>query len=295
MSGASGEATRKIGTMRKILAITVLIIAASLLAPRASATAPINFATTLTGAEEVPPVATTATGSFVATLDSSHSMITFTLTASGFPDPTKITASHIHVGDFGVNGPVVLFLFNRITEGTFPGTKTGILTSANYLFKPQAPTFADAIARMRNGTAYVNMHTEANPGGEIRGQLEVAVEIDIKPGSDPNSINPRNNGNIPVAILSDHTLDAPSQVDTSSLTFGRTGHEQSLLFCNASPEDVNGDGRLDLVCHFDTRTAGFMSGDTVGVLRGLLTDGSVIEGRSSVRILSGGGGSAAAL
>ncbi|UCC63458.1 MAG: hypothetical protein JSV36_22495 [Anaerolineae bacterium] len=66
----------------------------------------------------------------------------------------------------------------------------------------------------------------------------VAVEIDIKPDSYPNSINPKSQGKIPVAILSTPDLWAPVEVDPGSLTFGHTGDEGSLAFCNPSPEDV---------------------------------------------------------
>ena len=115
----------------------------------------------------------------------------------------------------------------------------------------------------------------------------VMVSIDIKPGSFPNSINLGSSGSIPVAILSTPTFDAPRRVDRGSLTFGRTGDEQSLITCSRSPEDVNADGLLDLVCHFDTRKTGFQVGDSVGILRGRLFDGTSIEGRDSVRILPG--------
>lgn len=120
------------------------------------------------------------------------------------------------------------------------------------------------------------------------------VGIDIKPGSFPNSINPESRGKIPVAILSSPGFDAPRQVNASTLTFGRTGNEQSLAFCQGSRdddddeqfEDVNGDGLPDLVCHFFTRMAVFQAGDTEGTLRGQLLDGSLIEGTDSVRIIT---------
>ena len=112
------------------------------------------------------------------------------------------------------------------------------------------------------------------------------VPIDIKPGSDPNSINVKSKGSIPVAILSVPGFDAPSQVAFGVLqpTFGRTGDENSLLFCAPrSPEDVNGDGLLDLVCHFDTQMAGFKAGDTVGILNAHLVDGTPTAGIDSIR------------
>jgi hypothetical protein len=115
--------------------------------------------------------------------------------------------------------------------------------------------------------------------------VPIPVRIDIKPGSDPNSINPETKGKIPVAILSTPDFDVPSQVDKTSPTFGRTGDEESLAFCTESAEDVNGDGLLDQVCHFNTQDAGFQQGDTEGILRGLTVDGVPIEGRDSVKIV----------
>ncbi len=113
----------------------------------------------------------------------------------------------------------------------------------------------------------------------------ITVAIDIKPGEDPPSINPKAQGKIPVAILSSSTFDATTQVDRTSLTFGHTGNEQSLAFCNRGGEDVNGDGLLDLVCHFDTPKTGFQTGDTVGVLKGKTVTGTAIKGTDSIRIV----------
>ena len=114
----------------------------------------------------------------------------------------------------------------------------------------------------------------------------IAVDIDIKPSSYPNSIlvNSGSNGKIPVAIVSTATFDAPSRMDLTSLTFGATGDEPSLAFCSGS-EDVTGDGRLDVVCHFTTRDTGFTLANTVGTLRGRTVDGIPIEGCDSVRIV----------
>src|SRR2546422_6279719 len=123
-----------------------------------------------------------------------------------------------------------------------------------------------------------------SPGGFSQSATAFQVTIDIKPGSFPNSINPRSKGKIPVVILSTGDFDAPLRVDTMSLTFGRTGDEASLVFCNTSGEDVNGDGRLDLVCHFSAQAAGFVVGDLEGILKGRTIDGTPIAGRDSVRI-----------
>jgi hypothetical protein len=113
----------------------------------------------------------------------------------------------------------------------------------------------------------------------------IEVTIDIKPGSDPNSINPKSKGKIPVAILSTSDFDAPNEVDWDSLTFGPTGDEDSLAFCSPSPEDVNYDGLDDLVCHFDTQSAEFGCGYERGYLKGQTGDDVPIEGSDSVRIV----------
>jgi N-acetylneuraminic acid mutarotase len=113
----------------------------------------------------------------------------------------------------------------------------------------------------------------------------IEASIDIHPGSFPNSINLKSKGKIPVAILSSPTFDAPSSVDTSSLTFGRTGNEASLAFCGTIPQDVNGDGFLDLVCHFSNQAAGFQAGDTQGILKGQTVSGIPLMGTDSVRIV----------
>ena len=109
--------------------------------------------------------------------------------------------------------------------------------------------------------------------------------IDIKPGWDPNTVSPRNRGRIPVAILSTKDFDAPSQVDQNSLTFGSTGDEESLAFCNQRIRDINGDSFKDLVCYFNIRSTGFQCGDTEGILKGSTVDGMPIEGRDSVKIM----------
>ena len=111
------------------------------------------------------------------------------------------------------------------------------------------------------------------------------VAIDIKPGSFPNSINPGSRGKIPVAVLSSTDFSASAQTNRNSLTFGRTGDEHSLAFCDSSPEDVNKDGFLDLVCHFDTQTAAFQSGDTQGILKGQALSGTPLSGTDSVSIV----------
>ena len=74
-----------------------------------------------------------------------------------------------------------------------------------------------------------------------------AMPIDIQPGSAANRINLKKPGNISVAVLSSADFHTPDRVDRTSLTFGRTGDEASLVSCSKHPRDVNGDGRADVI------------------------------------------------
>jgi len=117
----------------------------------------------------------------------------------------------------------------------------------------------------------------------VYGTVITDVPIDIKPGSETNPINTKSKGIIPVAILSTPNFDAPTVVDTTSLTFGQTGDETSLAFCNS--EDINEDGLTDLVCHFYIQTTAFQVGDTEGILKGQTINSVPIEGSDYVKVL----------
>jgi hypothetical protein len=118
--------------------------------PPPDAGPPTMYVATLQGTQEVPPVITTATGSATLTMSGDRTMLSYTVTHT-LP---ALTAGHIHIGIAGTSGGVSIAF--TPTPGTFMGTAT--LTTAQ----------ADAIAQ---GRAYVNLHTSANPGGELRGQI----------------------------------------------------------------------------------------------------------------------------
>jgi len=124
------------------------------------------------------------------------------------------------------------------------------------------------------------------------------VEIDIKPGSDPNSWPCRKaNDDLPVAILSTDSFDATT-VDADSVRFGKTGTEAAEVHekkdkAKRHVEDKNGDGLLDMVFHFRFGDTGFScddipAGEKSVTLDAKLTgtaDGAVIEGGDSLRLV----------
>jgi hypothetical protein len=105
------------------------------------------------------------------------------------------------------------------------------------------------------------------------------IEIDIKPGGFPNSINPRSKGVIPVAILTTDAFDATT-VDPLSVTFGPNEAVES--HGRGHLEDIDGDGDLDLVLHFRTQNTGIQCGDTSASLAGETFDGQPIRGSDAV-------------
>ncbi len=114
----------------------------------------------------------------------------------------------------------------------------------------------------------------------------ITVMIDIKPGSYPNSINLGSQGTVPVAILSSDTFDASTVVvDDTLMLQGSSIRERGKAKYQAAMEDVNGDGLLDLVVHFDTTQLALTAGDVEAMLTGHTIDGKQIEGVDTVRIV----------
>jgi hypothetical protein len=117
------------------------------------------FATTLTGAAEVPgPGDPDASGTAFITLNQGQGEVCFELSWAGI-DGT-VTAAHIHVGAATVAGPVVVPLF----AGAFAGTDSasGCVSASEELIKA---------IRQDPASYYVNIHSTVFPAGAVRGQL----------------------------------------------------------------------------------------------------------------------------
>jgi hypothetical protein len=133
--------------------------------------------TKLVGAQEVPPLTSAGSGDVSVTLRTDAilgQVIDYSLSYTSLPGATQ---SHIHSGAFGVNGPPHVFLCSNTLGGTTPacpatgGTVTGTLTAADFTAGGAVADFPALLAAIQAGTTYVNVHTTAVPGGEIRGQL----------------------------------------------------------------------------------------------------------------------------
>lgn len=115
------------------------------------------------GSQEVPPVATAATGTATVVISSDSSTIWYVVEYSGLSG--ALAAAHIHVGAAGANGGVILPLAASASP------MVGSLTATNFAPSGAITTFAQAVTAIKAGGTYVNLHTAANPGGEIRGQV----------------------------------------------------------------------------------------------------------------------------
>ena len=109
---------------------------------------------TLSGAEEAPPVKTAGSGSGTITVKDDKS-VSGSVTITGF----TATAAHIHTGAAGRNGPVIVPLTKSSDGNTWSVSAGAKLTDAQY-------------EAYKAGNLYVNVHSAANKGGEVRGQVK---------------------------------------------------------------------------------------------------------------------------
>ena len=137
------------------------LLAACLVLPFAAlpaAAAVLHFHATLVAASEVPPNPTSGKGSADATLDTASGKLDYTVTWSGLTGPS--TMAHFH-------GPAPV--------GKNAGVQINLGMSPVSPLHGTATLTPDEITEIENGQMYVNVHTEAHKGGEIRGQVMPAT------------------------------------------------------------------------------------------------------------------------
>jgi len=153
-----------------------------------------NFGTPLSAAEEVMPTGvineSQARGSAIFQLNRNGTTVSYKLIVANIEN---VTQAHIHIGPFGVNGPITVWLYPRTSPpanppggGRIDGViATGTFTAANFIGPLANQPMSALLAAIQAGNAYVNVHTTLDainpptntgpgdfPGGEIRGQVE---------------------------------------------------------------------------------------------------------------------------
>jgi hypothetical protein len=146
--------------MGNVVSRRTVLALASLSAVAVAATAqaaPMSFTVPLTGAQQVPAVQTSGSGTADLTYDPTTRVLTWSITYSGLSGPA--TMAHIHgPAPTGKNAGVEVWLSKRGSEATSPITGQATLTAAQ-------------AKQLMAGDTYINVHTQAHPAGEIRGQI----------------------------------------------------------------------------------------------------------------------------
>jgi sugar lactone lactonase YvrE len=175
---------------------------------------------------------------------------------------------------------------------------TGIITTAagngTYGFSGDGGAATSASLNIPSGVAsdaVGNIFVADSGNDRIRqvgdAVITITIDLDIKPDGTPNSINPTDEGVIPVAILGSETFDV-SEVDGTTLIFANgeapPAHDLAdpSIFADHL-EDVNGDGFADLVSHYHTEDTGIGFGEMMACLRGETLDDVPFNGCDAVR------------
>ena len=123
----------------------------------AALAAPTSFTVALTGAQQSPAVQTTGTGTASLTYDPATHVVTWSVAYSGLSGP--VTMGHFHgPAAMGANAGVQIWL-----------TKQG--APSDNPIKGEATLTPEQAQQFTSGMWYINLHTQAHPGGEVRGQV----------------------------------------------------------------------------------------------------------------------------
>lgn len=187
-------------TLLALAALTVVAACGNGDGAPAQPPAPINISALLTGDQETPPVTTTATGVGTVTVDPATRRISGVVVTSGILG----VQAHIHDGAAGVAGPVIIPLSGGPTVWTVPDDT--VLSE-------------DQFAKLNSGGLYFNVHSAANPGGELRGQITQQVRFAALSGA--NEVPPvtTNGSGIGVLALNPTTGQISGVVRTTGVAF----------------------------------------------------------------------------
>lgn len=190
---------------------------------------PVQIIVPMSGAQEVPPVATPAVGTGNITVDPATGTMSGSVSFSGLTAPA--TAGHIHQAAAAINGPVIIPLIGGL--GVTAGTMT----------LPATVLLPDQVIALRNNGLYINIHTSNNLGGEIRGQIiftagsgstDRVIFTDVKSGD----FDPARPGHEVVAL----DMEGNIFISFDLSTWMQVPGQLTKLLSG----DFNGDGRDDI-------------------------------------------------
>ncbi|MDP3064093.1 MAG: PKD domain-containing protein [Chloroflexota bacterium] len=185
-----------------------------------------------------------------------------------FTDPSTAD-THASTVNWGDGSPIQ-------SVAIVQGAGSGSLTATHQYFVPATYTVTVCVTDDDGGVGCDTLQLVVK---------RLVVAIDIKPGSFPNSINLKNKGNVPVGVFTGVYAGVAfnaTTIDRNSLLFAGA----SDLGIGKSPQDVDGDGDMDMVFHFDTSALNLTAISTEACLTGVTLGGVAFIGCDSVRILS---------
>jgi hypothetical protein len=158
--------------------LVIVIVVASAYYYYASAPKALVFTANMTGSEEVPPNMSSGmgvTGTTTVMISPDRTSLHFVVVVNNI---YNVTLSHIHLGQRGQNGPVVVnFFLGPMKPGSFSGTLAqGDVTSSNFVGPLAGHPMSELVNDLQSGMCYVNVHNTQRPAGEIRGQLQPASQ-----------------------------------------------------------------------------------------------------------------------
>ncbi|MFA7061287.1 MAG: CHRD domain-containing protein [Pedobacter sp.] len=155
----------------KKLQLLLFVVLATMLTVSVGFANEKNFKADLSGNDEVPGVNTPAKGEAKFSLSNDGKVLSYTLVVRDIENPT---VAHIHIGKSGNNGQPVANIFNGPKrEGKVRGNiSQSSLTAKDLQGAFKGKSIKELVALIKSGDAYVNVHTDAYPDGEIRGQIK---------------------------------------------------------------------------------------------------------------------------
>lgn len=200
-----------------------------------------GYITTLNGKNEVPSHAeVTATGITGLIVNSGNSKVWYQVEAEGL---TGVTQAHIHSGKASENGPVVATLFKGNKDTVNGALVQGSITADKLEGPLKGKSISDLISLFDTASAYVNVHTQSFPDGEIRGQIgKGTIQVDVNTkrahisGNDVEIDFDLTNVNINEITVENQNQLESSQATENTLSTNQT--TQNTLNANQTTENA---------------------------------------------------------